>query len=195
MNRVLLVDDEINVVHALMRVMRWRLPKSVKVEGFDDPMRALERMNGASFDVIVSDFRMPQMDGIAFLQLARERQPYAVRLILSASTETETVMKAVNDVEVFRYLSKPWQEDEVVTHILSALNRALLVRQERGLADDMRVQRGDLSAQEVELRRLEEQEPGITRVEWGPLGEVLMPSLDDLPEDLPWVSPQRPDSH
>lgn len=195
MNRVLLVDDEINVVHALMRVMRLRLPKSVKVEGFDDPMRALARMNGASFDVIVSDFRMPQMDGIAFLQLARERQPYAVRLILSASTETETVMKAVNDVEVFRYLSKPWQEDEVVTHILSALNRALLVRQERGLADDMRVQRGDLSAQEVELRRLEEQEPGITRVEWGPLGEVLMPSLDDLPEDLPWVSPQRPDSH
>lgn len=195
MNRVLLVDDEINVVHALMRVMRLRLPKSVKVEGFDDPMRALARMSGASFDVIVSDFRMPQMDGIAFLQLARERQPYAVRLILSASTETETVMKAVNDVEVFRYLSKPWQEDEVVTHILSALNRALLVRQERGLADDMRVQRGDLSAQEVELRRLEEQEPGITRVEWGPLGEVLMPSLDDLPEDLPWVSPQRPDSH
>jgi two-component system probable response regulator PhcQ len=195
MNRLLLVDDEANVVKALVRVMRLRLPKSVKVEGFDDPVRALSRLDVASFDVIVSDFRMPQMDGIAFLRLARERQPHAVRLILSASTETDTVMKAVNDVEVFRYLSKPWQEDELITHILSALSRAALVRQERGLADDMRVQRGDLTAQEAERRRLEELEPGITRVEWGPHGEVLMPDLNDETEGLPCAPAQRPDRH
>lgn len=178
MKRLMLVDDEVNVVNALVRVLRRRLPSSVKVEAFVDPNLALSRAAQASFDVVVSDFRMPQMTGIAFLKRMRELQPHAIRFILSASTEVDTVMSAVNEVEVFRYLTKPWAEDELVAHLELALTRCEAARQERELADDMRLQQGNLSPQAKELKRLEALEPGITTVEWGPHGEVLMPELD-----------------
>ena len=182
MNRLMLVDDEVNVLHALVRVLRRRLPSSVKVEAFADPNLALKRAAEASFDVVISDFRMPQMTGIAFLKRLRDMQPHAIRLILSASTEVDTVMTAVNEVEVFRYLTKPWAEDELMNHLALALARSEASRQERALADDMRSQQGHLSAQAKELKRLEALEPGITTVEWGPHGEVLMPDLDvDFP--------------
>ncbi|MGH6645509.1 response regulator [Aquabacterium sp.] len=181
MSRILLLDDEPNVVFALQRLLRRSLPASVKVEGFDNPLQALARTDVVSFDVVVSDFRMPQMNGVQFLGKVRDKQPQAIRMILSATTEVETIMTAINDVEVFRYLTKPWQEGELVSCVKLALERAQKNLQERKAVDEMRVRQNDLSAQEAEKRRLEEQEPGITHVEWGPNGEVLMPGLDEDP--------------
>ena len=179
MSRVLLVDDEPNVVFALQRLLRRKLPASVKVEGFDNPVKALARVGEVTFDVIVSDFRMPQMNGIQFLVQVRDKQPHAVRMILSATTEVQTIMTAINDVEVFRYLTKPWSEDDLMPCIQLALERSQRTLQERQAVDDMLVRQNGLSAHEAEKRRLEAQEPGITHVEWGPHGEVLMPGLDE----------------
>ncbi|CAH0348047.1 response regulator [Aquabacterium sp. CECT 9606] len=183
MSRILLLDDEPNVVFALQRLLRRSLPASTKVEGFDNPLQALARTAVVSFDVIVSDFRMPRMNGVEFLGKVRDKQPQAIRMILSATTEVETIMTAINDVEVFRYLTKPWREDELVSCVQLALERAHKNRLERKAVDEMRVRQNDLSAQEAERRRLEEQEPGITHVEWGPNGEVLMPDLDEDPDN------------
>lgn len=179
MSRLLLVDDEPNVVAALQRVMRRRLAgAAVQVEAFDSPLAALARIQNMPFDVVLSDFRMPQMDGFTFLKLVREKWPHCVRMVLSASTEVDALMKAVNDVEVFRYLSKPWQEDELIAQIQLALAHSAAGQEERALADDRRAQIGALSPQALELKRLEEMEPGITQVNWGPNGEILMPPLD-----------------
>lgn len=181
--RLLLVDDEANVLQALRRVLRRRLAAEVEISAFDNPLQAIEHLRGTACDVVVSDFRMPQLDGIAFLEQVRALQPLAVRLVLSASTESETVVRAVNRVEVFRYLTKPWQEDELVSHLLAALDRSVQLREDNDLADGMRAQQDRLSAAQREARRLEREEPGITHVEWGPQGEVLMPGLPDVPED------------
>lgn len=181
MSRLLIVDDEPNVTRALQRVLKRHLPLHARVEAFNDPHAALARASETAFDVILSDYRMPQMDGIMFLQAVKLTQANAVRMILSASTEVETIMKAINDVEAFRYLTKPWQEEELVEQIQLALQRSDSSREERRLADDMRAQRGELSPQARELKRLEEIEPGLTKVEWGPNGEVLMPPLDEAP--------------
>jgi len=178
MSRLLILDDEPNVTSALLRVLKRHLPLHVRVEAFNDPVKALDRTRECAFDVILSDYRMPQMDGITFLQSVKATQEHAVRMILSASTEVDTIMKAINDVEAFRYLTKPWMETELVEQIQQALQRSEREREERNLADDMRAQRGDLSPQARELKRLEELEPGLTRVEWGPDGEVLMPPLE-----------------
>jgi two-component system probable response regulator PhcQ len=178
MKRILLVDDEPHVLSALKRVLRARFAGEASIEVQADPTVALARVRETAFDVVVSDFRMPQMSGIEFLNQVRELQPHAVRLILSASYEFETIQRAVNEAEVFRYMAKPWSDVDVVVQIGAALEKAELTRQERQLADDMRVQRGALTPAEHERRRLEALEPGITRVEWGPGGEVLMP--DDL---------------
>jgi two-component system probable response regulator PhcQ len=181
MSRLLIVDDEPNVTRALLRVLKRHLPLHARVEAFNDPITALARAREAPFDVILSDYRMPLMDGITFLHEVKASQEHAVRMILSASTEVETIMKAINDVEAFRYLTKPWHEDELIEQINLALQRSDSSREERQLADDMRAQRGELSPQARELKRLEEMEPGLTKVEWGPNGEVLMPPLDMTP--------------
>lgn len=189
MQRILLLDDEPHVLAALQRVLRARFAGEAGVETFCDPDVALLRIKEAAFDVIMSDYRMPQMTGIEFLRRARALQPHAVRMILSASSDFDTIQKAINEVEVYRFLAKPWSDTEVVTQIRGAFERADQARQERALGDAMRVQQGELSPVEHEKRRLEELEPGITSVEWGPNGEVLMP--DELSQDI--LAPPKSD--
>ena len=179
--RILLVDDETPVLSAVARLLRPHLNRAsrpVKVDAFTDPLQALERASRQTWDVVVSDYRMPNMDGVAFLRRLGALQPDIVRMMLSASVDLPTVLLAVNDVGVLRFLVKPWQPEQLVSHVLWALEHAHEMAVQRKLADDMRVQRGELGAAELERRRLEAYEPGITHVEWGPNGEVLMPALD-----------------
>lgn len=179
MPRILLLDDEPHVLAALRRVLRARFAATLKIESTTDAQLALRRARETGFDVVMSDYRMPQMSGIDFLAGVRTAQPLSVRMILSASSDFDTIQRAVNDVGVFRYLSKPWIEDDLVEQLGAALALAEHTRSERELADAMRLQRGDANATEIELRRLEALEPGIAHVEWGPNGEVLMPALDE----------------
>lgn len=177
MPSILLLDDEPNVVSALRRALREPLGETVRMETFTDPYAALARVGEHAFDLVMSDFRMPAMDGVQFLRFVRELQPFAVRMIVSASTEITGVMSAVNDVGVFRYVVKPWATDLLASDVLEALAKSAADREQRQLADQARVLEGLLAPDAAERRRLEELEPGITQVEWGPNGEVLMPPL------------------
>jgi two-component system probable response regulator PhcQ len=177
MPSILLLDDEPHVVAALRRALRTPLGEGVTMECFTDPHEALARVGEHSFDVVVSDFRMPQMDGTQFLRFVRAIQPEAVRMVVSASTEISGVMSAINELGVFRYVVKPWTTELLIEDVQSALQQAAEAREQRRLADEARVQKGELGAAEAERRRLEEMEPGITNVQWGPNGEVLMPTL------------------
>ena len=114
------------------------------------------------------------MNGIDFLKMVKGIQPDAVRLVLSASTEFETVVKAVNDAEIFRYIAKPWQSDELVNVIQLAFARRDQVLEERRLAEEQRRKMAEPTPQELEARRLEAEEPGITKVNWGPDGSVRL---------------------
>jgi DNA-binding NtrC family response regulator len=173
MKRILLVDDEINVLNALQRILRQRLGDiDVKIETYSQPVEALARIGEASFDLVISDQRMPMMTGVEFLKAVRKVQPDAVRLMLSAYSEFSAVVNAVNEAEVFRYIAKPWQPEELEEVIRLALARREQILEDKHLADEMRVQRGAMSVQELEAKRLEEEEPGITKVNWGPDGSV-----------------------
>lgn len=190
MKRILLIDDEPHVLSAIKRLLRASFGTRIAVEVFSQPEQALRRVQEAAFDVVMSDYRMPEMSGIDVLRHVREVQPHAVRMILSATSDFAIIQQAINEVEVYRFLAKPWNDDELVQHIQGAMNRADDAKAERSLADAMRLQQGNLSATDHEARRLEEMEPGITKVEWGPHGEVLMPDLIEIivmpvpPDDL-----------
>ena len=173
MRRILLLDDEANVLHALQRALRQCLDASdVRFETFTDPEAALLRSGEVAFDVVLSDYRMPGMNGAEFLEAVKRIQPEAVRLILSASTEFDAVMNAVNRGEVFRYIAKPWQAADLKTTFDMAFARRDQAVEERRLADEARARHGELTPQELEARRLEEEEPGIMKVNWGPDGSV-----------------------
>ncbi|MES2534897.1 MAG: response regulator [Pseudomonadota bacterium] len=179
MRRYLLVDDEINILHALRRTLHPHMrEKNVRVEVYTEATQALSRMSEVSFDLIVSDYRMPHMNGIDFLKRVKDLQPDAVRLMLSSSDDFETVLGAINEAEVFRYVSKPWDSADLLNIIDMGIARKDQATRARQLADEARVASAQLSAEEAELRRLEESEPGITKVNWGPDGSVLL----DFPE-------------
>lgn len=175
MRRFLLVDDEINVLHALRRNLRHCIPdEELQIEIFTEPEKALVRCSEVSFDIVISDYRMPTMSGIEFLKMVKTIQPNAVRLVLSASTEFEAVVRAINQAEVFRYIAKPWQADEVSETIRLALVRHDESLEEQRLLNELRAQLGQLTPQEMEAKRLEKEEPGITKVKWGPDGSVIL---------------------
>jgi DNA-binding NtrC family response regulator len=159
--RLLIVDDETPVLHALRRVLQRHFePQQLGVEVCADPLQALQRLHQARFDVLISDYRMPRLDGVTLLAHARELDPRTVRMMLSAAADFGTVLAAVNRAGVFRYIPKPWSEPQLLADLRAAL-----------AFDPCAAP----SADELERRRLEALEPGITQVEWGPNGEVLMP--------------------
>lgn len=163
MRRILLVDDEANVLNALLRALRRFLPENeVEIQACSDPELALLRCAEASFDVVMSDYRMPGLTGGDFLQMVKKLQPEAVRLVLSASNDIGEVMDAINRAEVYRYLAKPWEAQELEKIFAQAFARHDEAQATRRLAE--RSDQAALSPQERELRRLEAEEPGITKV-------------------------------
>jgi YesN/AraC family two-component response regulator len=187
MNRIMIVDDEESILKSLRRLL-LATPCSydgviyaLQVETFSSPVAALEKARHHPFDLVLSDYRMPIMDGVEFLKQFRIIQPDAARLILSGYADLNALVGAINEARIFRFLTKPWSDFELISAIAQALGFRNLLLENQRLADEMRVQRGKLSKLELEMKRLEAIEPGITKVNWGPDGSVI---LDEEFRDL-----------
>lgn len=182
MNRILLVDDEASILKSLQRLLRavpcvyGKRDFVLDVITSTSPLAALELARNEPFDLFISDFRMPEMDGIEFLKAARQLQPDASRLILSGYADLNALVRAVNEVGIDRFIGKPWNDYELVSAIGQALAHRELLLENRQLADLVRLEMGDKSAEQLEAERLERIEPGITLVNWGPDGSII---LDD----------------
>lgn len=166
MSRILLVDDEPNMLSALQRALRQSKPLAgAQIETFTNPFDALNRICVCEFDLVVSDFMMPEMSGGEFLQALKEVAPTTVRIMLSASTDFKTAMAAINDAHVFRFIPKPWQQSELEQNILQGLEERRRLLAEAGQAP---------TAQELEARRLEEEEPGLLHVKRSDDGSIIL---------------------
>jgi two-component system, probable response regulator PhcQ len=144
MSRIMIVDDDPNVLCSLRRAL-LSMPSHlfggrITIETFDDPFAALERAAESSFDVVIADYRMPDLDGVGFLTRMHHHYPQVERILLSGHGDTQLLLAAVNDVRVFRFLSKPWNNFELGTAIAQALEHSRSRAEERRLADLMRVQ-------------------------------------------------------
>lgn len=171
MHRIMLVDDEPNVLRALERMLS---SLRCEIEVFSDPQQALQRTHTATFDLVLSDFRMPRMDGVELLKQIKLMQPDAMRLILSAHADLQAILSAINEAEIYRFIAKPWEPYDLKRTIEQALaHRAMLVENRR-LAQQVRNQQEQISRQEMALRELERTHPEIARVVWGEDGSVML---------------------
>lgn len=180
MSKIMLIDDEPAILNSLQRLFHiapcrvGNRQYVLEVECFTSPEAALARARHEPFDLFLTDYRMPEMDGVAFLRAAREIQPDAARLILSGYADIDVLLRAVNEIGIDRFLGKPWNDYELVSSVGQCLFQHELLNENRRLADLLRMECGDLSPQELEARRLETLEPGITKVNWGTDGSVLL---------------------
>ncbi|MEH6624922.1 MAG: response regulator [Motiliproteus sp.] len=171
MNRVMVVDDEKGVLNALKRSMRSR---GWILSTFSEPEEALNQAATQEFDLVISDYRMPTMDGVTFLKEMKAIQPDAFRIILSGQADMESVMLAINEAEIYRFITKPWNDDELAVTISTALEHRQILIDNRRLADLVRKQRAQINYQSSELERLETESPGITDIKWGEDGSIIM---------------------
>lgn len=180
MSRIMIVDDEESILKALRRVLRvapctyGNKTFNLEVETFSSSSAALENARHESYDLFISDFRMPGMDGIEFLTGVKALQPDAARLILSGYADLNALVRAVNEVGIERFIGKPWNDYDLMSAIGQALAHRELLLENRQLANLVRLEMGDKTPEQLEAERLEAIEPGITEVNWGPDGSVLL---------------------
>lgn len=123
---IVIVDDEEIVLTSLRSLLSLETDHNVKT--FESPMEALEYIKKKSVDLVVSDYLMPDMDGLSFLSRVKEIQPEVPRIILTGYADKENAIKAINDVGLFQYIEKPWDNDEMLIIFRNALERNTLMK-------------------------------------------------------------------
>jgi DNA-binding NtrC family response regulator len=123
---VLLVDDEEMVITSVRAYLA--LETDFRIEGFTDPEKAAAFVEDQKYEVIVSDYLMPKMTGIQLLRRAKEAAPEASRILLTGHADKQSAIDAINDVALFQYIEKPWDNTQLLLAIQGGIERARLLR-------------------------------------------------------------------
>lgn len=124
--KIMLVDDEEMVLTSVRAFLS--LETEYDVEAFLNPMQASEHLKDHPVDVVVSDYMMPHMNGLELLRVAKEQQPEAGRILLTGHADKQSAIQAINEVGLYQYLEKPWDNAQLLLVINGAIERARLLR-------------------------------------------------------------------
>ena len=124
--RVLILDDDPLATRTLDHLLR--LESRLDRTCFNDGNEALEYLRHEAVDAIVSDFMMPEMDGLAFLGRAKEIQPEASRILLTGYADKESAIRSINEIGLYAYLEKPWDNSGLLLVLRNAVERTRLLR-------------------------------------------------------------------
>ena len=127
---VLCVDDEPNILSAIRRALRG---SGYRVLSADSGQQALQLLSAETVHLIVSDMRMPGMDGAQLLEQVRRQWPGITRILLTGQSDVGSTMAAINRGEIFRYISKPWNENELLMAAREGLERQALLNEKARL--------------------------------------------------------------
>jgi len=169
MNPILLVDDEVNVLSSLTRAL---FDEPYEVTCAKSGEEALELIAATPFKLVISDERMIGMQGSELLAIIKEQYPHTVRILLTGHATLEAAMKAVNQGEIYRFFTKPWNDTDLKFAIRSAIERFDLEAENRRLL-------ATVKNQAMEIKVLEKRYPGISRVEKNELGSFVLPDLSE----------------
>ncbi|NMT62949.1 HD domain-containing phosphohydrolase [Marinobacter orientalis] len=145
---LLLVDDEENILRSLQRTLRREPYDIVTATSGED---ALALLNEQKFDLVISDARMPGMDGPTLLSGIKKKWPWCIRILLTGYTDINSTIKAINDGQIYRYISKPWDDEELKLVIRQALAFQYSERRRLALEKLTRKQNRELQALNASL--------------------------------------------
>ncbi len=176
--KVLILDDDELILRALARILEAAGFATRCYVSAGDALAGVETEEPV---VVISDYMMPEMDGITFLKHARARAPGAVRILCTAAEDFNVALQAVNSGEVYRIISKPWHQQELLATVTQAAEAARLRRENERLTAEVQRQNGQL----LEINfKLEE----MVRQRTQALLEGLIAALDYRDAETQWHS-------
>jgi signal transduction histidine kinase len=146
---VLVVDDEPDVVKSVQDLLRF----DYKVLGTTRASEGIRLMQQEEVHVVMSDQRMPEMTGVQFLNKVRGEHPEAIRLLFTGYADIKAVIDAINQGNVYRYITKPWDPDELQTVIKEAVERFDLIVERDALLEELRGKNAELATANEDLRK------------------------------------------
>ncbi|MBA4388683.1 MAG: hypothetical protein C0404_11930 [Verrucomicrobia bacterium] len=117
---VLCVDDEASILEVLRKLLERENFKVLSATGGKDALRIMAE---EAVDLVISDQRMPEMDGTTLLSHIRTKYPHVLRIMMSGYSDFDSLVAAVNEGEIFRFIAKPWQRENLIQVINAALNQ------------------------------------------------------------------------
>ncbi len=153
--KIVVVDDDSIVTSAFSTLL--------KVEGFSDahffnnPEEAIEFLKSNTPDLVISDFLMPEMNGLEFLTKVKELYPEVSRILLTGYADKENAIKAINEVGLYRYIEKPWDNDDLIINIKNGIERSYLLAQLRQKISELEDAKKELEKYSHHLEELVEE--------------------------------------
>jgi len=146
---ILLVDDEEMVLTSIDSFLA--LETQYNVVTFISAKKALKYIKSNSVDLVISDYVMPEMDGITFLANVREIKPEIPRIILTGYADKENAIKAINEVGLFQYIEKPWDNDDLKIIIRNGIEKKQLLKKLQEKMDEFNRTNGELQSLHREI--------------------------------------------
>ena len=159
---LLLIDDEANVVSSLYRLF---ISHGYKILTANSGAEALALLEKETADLIICDMRMPEMAGDEVLETVRNKWPDIVRILLTGYSDLKSTIAAINRGEVYRYISKPWDDDDLVQIVQEALERKQLLDDKKKLEAMIRRQNDELKELNASLEKKVQQRTEELRIE------------------------------
>lgn len=166
---ILVVDDEPNVIASLKRVF---MDEPYRIYSANSASEAIEILKKHPIKVVISDEKMPEISGSEFLSMVREQFPNIIRIMLTGHASIDSAMKAINEGEIYRFFTKPWDDMDIRFAVRSAIEKYHLEEENRRLLDIVR-------QQALNIKLLEKQFPGITKLERDDNGRIIIPDISE----------------
>jgi response regulator RpfG family c-di-GMP phosphodiesterase len=143
--KVLVVDDEEIVLKSIGNYLE--METDYRILTFNSPLEALKSIENVEIDLVISDYLMPEMNGIEFLLKVKEKYPLATRIILTAYADKENAIRAINELGLFHYIEKPWDNEQLKLTVRNGLERRILMKK---LEDTIR----DFESSQTQLKSI-----------------------------------------
>ncbi|HEY5672873.1 MAG TPA: response regulator [Malonomonas sp.] len=187
--KILCVDDEKNVLKALRRLFIDEDDYDIMVaESGEEGLEMCAAAGGVR--LVISDYRMPGMNGVEFLAQVFEKWPDTVRIVLSGYADTSAVVEAINMGQIYKFIPKPWDDDELKEIVATALQHQELLLQNRQLTEELLVKNRQLNEINENLEKLVVQRTEALEIRNRVL-QVSQAVLDVLPVAVFGIDPEQ----
>lgn len=153
--KILFVDDEENVLTAVKRAFLDTDYAILTATSGKDAIKILEEND---VQVIVSDYRMPEMNGAELLKIVKKQWNDTIRIVLSGYADLQALITAVNEGHIYRFIAKPWNDDELKIAVANALERYFLYKEKERLTETLKEKNEQLSVLNAKLKEFTQQQ-------------------------------------